>query len=195
MRCAWQWSPVEASAGAARTPCGPAPMLALRAPHQLSAEWHRRCCGHARPPVRTAGCLAAAVDVRATASAEAGPLAAEPHTFPRPAAKADYSKATIKARIPPAQLARAVLFQAEANSADVTCSTRTFAAATGDRRRGRGLQCRQPDAEERSAGRRVLGHQYGLAGAPPPRTGPCLLSAHHHVCGARGCVGGRESTC
>ena len=115
MRCAWQWSAVEGSAGAARTPCGPAPMLALRAPHQLSAEWHRRCCGHARPPVRTACCLAAAVDVRATASAEAGPLAAEPHTFPRPAAKADYSKATIKAQIPPAQLASAVLLQAEAN--------------------------------------------------------------------------------
>lgn len=103
MRCAWQWSAVEGSAGAARTPCGPAPMMAMRATHQLSAEWHRRC-GHARPPVRTAGCVAAVVDVRATASAEAGPIAAEAHTFPRPAAKADYSKATIKARIRPAQL-------------------------------------------------------------------------------------------
>ena len=190
MRCAWQWSAVEGSAGAARTPCGPAPMLALRAPHQLSAEWHRRCCGHARPPVRTAGCLAAAVDVRATASAEAGPLAAEPHTFPRPAAKADYSKATIKARIPPAQLARAVLLQAEANCRGCHMQHQeTLAAATGDRRRGRGLQCRQPDAEERPAGRRVLGNQHGLAGAPLPRTGPCLPSAGHHSRGACGCVG------
>ena len=113
MRCAWQWSAVEGSAGAARTVCGPAPMLALRAPHQLSAEWHRRCCGHATgahwPPVRTASCGAAVVDVRATTSAEAGPLAAELHAFPRPAVKADYSKATIKARIRPAQLARSVL--------------------------------------------------------------------------------------
>ena len=116
MRCAWQWSAVEGSAGATRALSGPAPMLALRAPHQLSAEWHRRCCGHARPPVRTAGCGAAVVDVRATTSAETGSLAAELQAFPRPAAKADYSKATIKARIRPAQLARSVLLPAGAKS-------------------------------------------------------------------------------
>ena len=107
MRCAQHFGAAEAGAQAAPRRVAPAPMPALRAPQQPCGALAGRGCALPRPAARCGG-AAAALAGSASASAEPGALTAELQTFPRPAVKADYSKATIKASGPPLPCRRAL---------------------------------------------------------------------------------------
>jgi hypothetical protein len=147
MRCARHFGAAEAGAQAAPRRSAPAPMPALRAPQQPCGALAGRGCALLRPAARCGGSVAALAG-SASASAEPGALTAELQTFPRPAVKADYSKATIKARagcLCPAGGLCPGSGGALRHWLDVISAC---LRAAGDRRGRRRVQRREPHAEE-----------------------------------------------